>query len=384
MQAHMGGRQLSRAALRTRELNVAQDVTVSRKELSAAARDAEQALNLRPALRQVLHELVGVWGERELKGRLLVWPSNAYICQRTGLSERMVRYGLKGLIELGLVTPKDSANGKRFGIRGANGQIVDAYGFDLTPLQVRRGEFEIAIAEQKRLRSSVARKFDLLTILRRGVSEALTALRSSFSEQFLEELDERRVALQKQTPRRSASWQDEAALDGLIKLWTDLQVQAETAFMNAGNGGTDCRHIETDNGPSRKVCSRAYEQDVERTGIAMSAGLVTDACPAIAEFYTGRITGPQTLVSAAEYLRPALGASPSAWTEAKGLLGDVGAASVLMWVLQLHADDQSAGTNRIVNPGGYFRAMARKVADHHIHLELELMAMRRRRLGLKS
>ena len=64
--------------------------TVTRKELSAAAREAAKALELRPAQRAVLSELVACWGEQEWE-RLLVWPSNDYLISRTGLSERAIR-----------------------------------------------------------------------------------------------------------------------------------------------------------------------------------------------------------------------------------------------------------------------------------------------------
>ena len=52
--------------------------TVTRKELSAAARDAEKALRLSATQRIVLGQLVACWGEQKAD-RLLVWPSNAAI-----------------------------------------------------------------------------------------------------------------------------------------------------------------------------------------------------------------------------------------------------------------------------------------------------------------
>ena len=44
---------------------------------------------------------------------------------------------------------KDSPNGKRYGKRDRQGRIVEAYGFDLSPLFTRMAEFQ-AIAEQGR------------------------------------------------------------------------------------------------------------------------------------------------------------------------------------------------------------------------------------------
>jgi hypothetical protein len=56
--ASTGGRRLRHAALAGRKLALESGRTVTRKELSGAARDAGKALDLRPAQRVVLSELV--------------------------------------------------------------------------------------------------------------------------------------------------------------------------------------------------------------------------------------------------------------------------------------------------------------------------------------
>ena len=61
--ASSGGRRLRHAALAARKLALEAERTVTRKELSAASRDASKALELRPAQRAVLSELVACWGE---------------------------------------------------------------------------------------------------------------------------------------------------------------------------------------------------------------------------------------------------------------------------------------------------------------------------------
>src|SRR4029079_2559158 len=88
--ASSGGRRLRHAALAARKLALEAGRTVTRKELSAAAREAGKALALRPAQRAVLSELVACWGEQEWE-RLLVWPSNDYLISRTGLNARSIR-----------------------------------------------------------------------------------------------------------------------------------------------------------------------------------------------------------------------------------------------------------------------------------------------------
>ena len=127
--ASSGGRRLRHAALVARELALDSGRTVTRKELSAAARDAAKALNLPTTPRVVLAELVACWGEQGWEC-LLVWPSNDYLVGRTALTDRAIRKSIRKLVDLGLIVPKDSPNGKRYAVKDLAGEIVDAFGFD--------------------------------------------------------------------------------------------------------------------------------------------------------------------------------------------------------------------------------------------------------------
>lgn len=368
-----GYRPATRAGLEARHYQIEEGRGVSRAELSAAAREACEALELPSSWRQVLHELVGVYGEKDFEGRLLVWPSNAYLMAKTGLAERTLRYVLKGLIAEGLLGAKDSANGKRFGIRNQQGQIVDAFGFDLNPLYVRRGEFQGLLERQKAIRSSLRRTFEQITVCRRAITEALQALSLSFPGLSVADLLADLAELTLKTPRRSLKG-DPEALEALLRLWMNLRIRAEERFYEAGNGGTDCRHIESNNGPSGITCKKVIEDD--HAPAAVPVDLVVEACPAHKTYYQQPIRSERDLVAAAEYLRPVLGAHASAWNEAKELLGPIAAAAVLFLVLERYDRNPEA----MKNPGGYFRAMARTTAERRINLGLELMEMRRKRL----
>ncbi|MBJ6127180.1 helix-turn-helix domain-containing protein [Microvirga splendida] len=48
---------------------------------------------------------------------------------------------IRALINLRLVVSKDSPNGKRYAVRDKAGVVVDAFGFDLTPIYARRKEW---------------------------------------------------------------------------------------------------------------------------------------------------------------------------------------------------------------------------------------------------
>lgn len=382
---HSGARPLTLAALQAREQVIEADRTVSRKELSQAARDAAQALNLRPALRQVLFELVGVYNDQEIAGRLLVWPSNEYLMTRTGLSERTVRYSLARLVEMLLIGTKDSANGKRFAVRSRSGSIIDAFGFDLSPIYTGWLRFQELLQTQKDAAAARKRVFEEITICRRATQEALAAIAAEYAEIDTEDLRTQFDALARQTPRRGSTGDPGPAL----ALWKTLTKEAERRYYKAGYAGNSRRQIESHNESIRNTCSKVSEDCDERIGDIrapenVSVELVVTACPAIAG-YLGEVPRTQAeLVRAGEFLRPVIGASPSAWVEACDLLGPVGSAEVICLVLQRHDDDVSSGANRMRNPGGYFRAMARTVAEHRVDLESEFLGMIRRRARSSS
>jgi replication initiation protein RepC len=72
---------------------------------------------------------------------------------------------------------KDSPNGKRYGRRDAKGPIVEAYGFDLSPLAARHMEF-VRLAEEGRAeREAMERLRRRATIARKGIVQILETAR---------------------------------------------------------------------------------------------------------------------------------------------------------------------------------------------------------------
>ncbi|RDI51484.1 plasmid replication protein RepC [Microvirga subterranea] len=381
--ASSGGRRLRHAALAARKHALEAERTVTRKELSAAARDAGKALDLRPAQRAVLSELVACWGEQEWE-RLLVWPSNDYLMSRTGLTERAIRRILRQLIDLQLIAPKDSPNGKRYAVKDLAGQVVDAFGFDLTPIYARRGDWAVMLMEQKQLREVQKRAFDEVTICRRAAEEALAALAAHFPEVDRTEFEGELKTLQARTPARS-----KVTLPAdLLEAWQLLRTHAEEAFYNAGNAGLRVRHSDNNNGSPSEPCNKGFPKKAgavlptEQPPDHLSPKLILEACPTLGD-YDQPVRDLADIVSAGRYLRAALGAHESAWAEAMEDIGTVRAALAVIYTLQLYEDDvaRNGGKSRIKNPGGYFRALTRMVKSGKIDLAVELLAMRRRRMS---
>jgi len=378
--ASSGGRRLRHAALAARKFALETGRAVTRKELSASAREAEKALGLSAPQRLVLSQLVACWGELAMD-RLLVWPSNQRLMSATGLSERAVRNAVRALIEYQLVIPKDSPNGKRYAVRDADGTIVDAFGFDLTPLYARRGEWTAAVAEQKRLKEHLKRSFDEITICRRAAEEALIALAQYHPAVDRTQIESSLTTLKARTPKRSGSTLPE----GLLEAWKELQKRAEEAFYQAGCGGTKCRQIEAEKGSPSETCDKGSQVDGQSARAdrlpsqPLLPALIAEACPVVSN-YVRPITDVADLVAAGHFLRASLGAHPSAWNEAVEEIGAIQAATAVIYVLQLYDDDVSSGRNRIRNAGGYFRSIVRMIKAGAIDLEAELLTVRRRRM----
>jgi len=101
--------------------------------------------------------------------RPIVWASNAYLMEQTGFSLSALKRHARRLVDMGVISFKDSPNGKRWGRRDDDGNIVEAYGFDLSPLAARAEEFEMlfeAIKQERQLCQQIKRQ---ITIARRAL-----------------------------------------------------------------------------------------------------------------------------------------------------------------------------------------------------------------------
>src|SRR6202142_3454036 len=150
------------------------DVTMP-GQLLAALKAAAPRLGLSPRLVHAVDWLFRFtqpqdWGRG---GRPIVWPSSSMQQESLGLSETRVKAINRELIEAGLITMKDSPNGKRYGKRDPKGNIVEAYGFDLSPIAARHAEFVRLAADAKAERQAMGRLRRRATIARNGITQIL-------------------------------------------------------------------------------------------------------------------------------------------------------------------------------------------------------------------
>ena len=144
-------------------------------QLLAAFKAAASRLGLSPRLVHAVDWLFRFtqpqdWGRG---GRPIVWPSASMQQESLGLSTTQVKAINRALIEAGVVTMKDSPNGKRYGVRDRAGRITEAYGFDLSPIAARHAEFVRLAEEAQAERAAMGRLRRRATIARKGIVQIL-------------------------------------------------------------------------------------------------------------------------------------------------------------------------------------------------------------------
>lgn len=70
----------------------------------------------------------------------IVWPSNEVLARQLGLSISTARHHLRGLAAAGLIAHASHPTYQRRGVRDEQGNIVEAFGIDLSPIIMRYDE----------------------------------------------------------------------------------------------------------------------------------------------------------------------------------------------------------------------------------------------------
>jgi replication initiation protein RepC len=328
--------------------------------------------------------------------RPIVWPSAAMQQEALGLSERQTRRLNGALIEFGLVTMRDSPSGKRYGRREPQGHIVEAYGFDLSPLAARHGEF-VRVAEQARAeRAAMGRLRRRATIARKGIAQILeTATEYGFDGAEWQILARETADLVRALRAVERLDEMEAGVKSLEGRQTAARERLETLLQSVEmtpSGVKNDLHMynykanpdpDQDTVIASKECSAAEErppappqtsearQRLEKDRVR---GIAPDELVWLAARLRPYLERPSPtwpeLVDAADWLRHELGVSQSLWGEACVAMGRETAAVALAIV-----STKDPGHFR-TSPGGYFRGMVAKAKAGELHLERTLWALR--------
>ena len=320
-------------------------------------------------------------------GRPIVWPSAETQREALGLSLTQVKAINRMLIEAGLLTMRDSPNGKRYGRRDRQQRIVEAYGFDLSPLAARHTEFLHLAMEGQAERQLLGRLRRRVTIARKGIAQLLeTAREYGFHGEEWPQLASETRHLMRILKSVVCPEDMKAGVVSLERRQAAAREHLETLL-----GVVDSAPKEPENQPHTIATNNLINlpdtvnipqksgQALERPPLPLPTLKVAPTSIVVAKFnlapaelaylaprlrYYLRRPDPtwSDIITAADYLRDELTISQLLWGKACLLLGREAAAVAVAIV-----STKEPGSIR--SPGGYFYGMMAKARAHELNLD---------------
>jgi replication initiation protein RepC len=369
----------------------------------AAFQEAEPYLGL-PAHAYKLVAFLVKWTrpcDWEEGSRPIAWPSARREAEFLGLSPARVKQLNRALFEAGVFVMRDNEQGKRYGRRGPDGRIVEAYGFDLSPLALRYEEFIriAAAAKVERERMKALRR--RATLARRAVRQAGEELAAqgqapaqwvqledevaalALAARHAERSDELALAVKALERRKSEAEQwvrelikpVETTPEGPINephQYTNTTLTAypyqDTVIARQGSN-----HAGVVSEPVSSPC-----EPVEPPYLRLKPEQLVELAPRLERYVNTPAPAWPDIVLAAAWLAGELGVSRTLWAEACRVMGRHRAAVALAIVSTRAPGHFTSG------PGGYFAGMMRKDEKGELHLDRTIWALREAKWGKRS
>ncbi|TCQ02650.1 replication initiation protein RepC [Rhizobium sp. PP-F2F-G36] len=391
----------------TRNYAAERTLHITRTQALQVAKRAAAAIGLGSAKIALLDVLFGFSKASDWSNPTsnpIIWPSNTVLAFRLGVSVSTMRHHLRGLIGSGIIATSSHPTFQRRGVRGADGNIVVAYGIDLSPLITRYGEFleiaeaaEFEAAERRRLsyrRTQVRREIeavlDSASFFKldgpwpdiRARLDAIRERRCSDSEAISAQI----VDLEELRDEAEEAFElafDTQELDAEVTKYRHVQTTGDLQNLNPCKIERTSAHAEVkllhriasgEGAFEKKPASVApVEQDLKVTSgddvRNISLPLVRDACPAIAESLPDAVQSWSNLINSGRALCVLSGINPQVWQEACSTLGQHVAIAAVAVTFQRH----SAGV--VANPGGYLRALVQRGREEELFISRSLFAL---------
>jgi replication initiation protein RepC len=339
--------------------------------------------------------------------RPIAWPSARRQAEFLGLSPARVKQLNRALFEAGVFVLRDNEQGKRYGRRDPETKrIIEAFGFDLSPLALRYDEF-VRVAAAARVER------DRMKGLRRRATLARRAIRQAGAELAAQEcdpegwrpLEEEVVALA--LACRQARCSDELALvvGGLergktqAEQWVrelvkpvEINPEGPTGKPQQYTSTTLTAYPMKDTVLAQRDSSSAAAEPVPETptppqrnglfpeSLRLTPGHLLELAPRLSPYVpTGStdLTWP-AIVDAAEWLGGEMGISRTLWVRACQVMGRPYAAVALALVSTRRVGHFTS------SPGGYFAGMLRKYEKGELRLVGTLWALREAKWGKRA
>ncbi len=342
----------------------------------------------------------------------LVWPSDVELEDRLCIGRSQCKALVRAAQEAGLVRLRRSPTGRRWGHRRGNGhdaRIVEAYGFDLSPLGERMAEFERTSAEWDARRAEGKRLRREITVSRNRILEKVdlamsqslpgeewAAAAAQAHALWRERGDQRDPLLlvpiaarlraldiliqERLTAVLSAvdnGETDPAGPENRTHLTTTkefLIAKATTTLPDPAGPERPVAHEETgsDGLPSQQAATRNVRVEPTRESPAQESALrgfvVTPifllmVTPEYRGWVSNARAGWGELYEAADRVRSALGISPHAWGQACLVLGRQEAVTALTAICARRA------IGKVKSPGGLLRRMVELHGEGKLRLD---------------
>ena len=345
----------------------------------------------------------------ERGSRPIAWPSARRQQEFLGLSPAGVKNLNRALFEAGIFVVRDNEQGKRYGRRGPDGRIIEAFGFDLSPLAMRYEEFvRIAAAaklERERMKELRRRK----TLAARSIRQAIEELATQGHDaEMLRQLG--RDTAELTSAARQAERSEELAL--VVKALERRKAEAEQwlreliKIVDSNPEGladephqytitTLKDHLGEDTVIARQQRSRAegavprapsFAPEAPALGsnpgqalptLRLTPAQLIELAPRMeryVEHVETAVAWPD-IVKGAEWLCGELGVSRTLWGHACMVMGRDLAAVALAFVTTRPEGHFTSG------PAGYYAGMVRKAEKGELHLDRTLWKLRETKWG---
>ena len=352
---------------------------------------AAPRLGIGDGLVRLIRALVRVTHERDWIGRTrpIAWPSNDMLGEELQRSRTVVQGLIRAAVKAGLVHMRDSGNGKRYGYRGDAGEIVEAFGFDLSPLAVRWDEFAdlaaargLEQAQRRHLRRKVGE-------IRREIRTVCAdALERDFEGYDWEAAIERASGRLPRTPSLAELMALEIEFGSLLAAVDKAWTVARKADESEPTGSESRAHKEPTTDPKAEtatypawrgavVADRPRSDDLHGDTAppineeVIPLSLVLEAVPEIHHHLDDPGAADwEEFVEAAYKAALLLGINLTAWREARETLGRNRAAIAVATVLARWRSGE------VKSAGGYLRAMCERERTGDLHLLPSLFGLK--------
>jgi len=344
----------------------------------------------------VLQALISFHPRTELAlddGPLVVHPSNASICERlNGMPSSTMRRHLGRLVDAGIITRRDSPNGKRYARRFGGTKV--AYGFDLAPLARRFAEFEDAAQAQRDRDLRIRHLRDVVSLMRRDL-EALTEIgrTEAPSAPFWDAYEDLARLTARTLRRKLAENQLSELRDTLasaVEAAKAMVIPAETVELSSSDVRNEQHHqssekdsIESEQAKRESVPDAAFPPpQLVRSQMAsehtistarpsnLPLAFVLASCPEFCSFQPDPIRSWPQFFDAADRLVPMLGIQSTTWQDVKRDMGRDQAAVVIAAMLERLSEIRS--------PGAYLRDLGKRAAAGTFSCAPMVVALSRR------